>query len=54
MDEIDTFKVAALDTMQKTVTALTTEITKSQAYLDRVQARQTSGSASDAGGTGAR
>ena len=26
MDEIDTFKVAALDTMQKTVTALTTEI----------------------------
>ena len=36
MDEIDTFKVAALDTMQKTVTALSAEITKSQAYLDRV------------------
>src|SRR5262245_19428816 len=35
MDEIDTFKVAALDNMQKTVTALSTEITKSQAYLDR-------------------
>jgi uncharacterized protein YaaN involved in tellurite resistance len=36
MDEIDTFKVAALDTMQKTVTALSTEIAKSQGYLDRV------------------
>jgi uncharacterized protein YaaN involved in tellurite resistance len=35
MDEIDTFKVAALDTMQKTITALSAEITKSQAYLDR-------------------
>ncbi len=40
MDEIDTFKVAALDTMEKTVTALSTEITKSQAYLDRVRARE--------------
>ena len=37
MDEIDTFKVAALDTMQKTVTALSTEITKSQGYLDRTR-----------------
>jgi len=35
MDEIDTFKVAALDTMEKTVTALSTEISKSQTYLDR-------------------
>jgi uncharacterized protein YaaN involved in tellurite resistance len=40
MDEIDTFKVAALDTMQKTVTALSTEITKSQTYLDRVRSRE--------------
>ena len=40
MDEIDTFKVEALDTMQKTVTALSTEITKSQAYLDRVRAQR--------------
>src|SRR4029078_3169935 len=31
MDEIDTFKVAALDTMQKNVTALYTEIDKSTA-----------------------
>jgi uncharacterized protein YaaN involved in tellurite resistance len=47
MDEIDTFKVQALDTMQKTVTALSTEITKSQAYLDRVRANETQGSPID-------
>jgi uncharacterized protein YaaN involved in tellurite resistance len=40
MDEIDSFKVAALDTMQKTVTALSAEITKSQAYLDRVHSNE--------------
>ena len=45
MDEIDTFKVAALDTMQKTITALTTEITKSQSHLDRVRANEERGSA---------
>ena len=45
MDEIDTFKVAALDTMQKTVTALSTEIAKSQTYLDRVRANETQGAA---------
>jgi uncharacterized protein YaaN involved in tellurite resistance len=38
MDEIDTFKVAALDNMEKTVTALSTEIAKSQAYIDRARA----------------
>ena len=38
MDEIDTFRIGALDSMQKTVDALSTEITKSQAYLDRVRA----------------
>jgi uncharacterized protein YaaN involved in tellurite resistance len=54
MDEIDTFKVAALDTMQKTVTALTTEITKSQAYLDRVRANETRDGGIDALGTDAR
>ena len=43
MDEIDTFKVAALDSMQKTVTALSSEITKSQSYLDRVRNAETSG-----------
>src|SRR3954452_21479390 len=35
MDEIDTFRLGALDSMQKTVDALSTEIMKSQAYLDR-------------------
>jgi len=40
MDEIDSFKVAALDNMQKTVTALSTEIARSQAYLDRVKASE--------------
>jgi uncharacterized protein YaaN involved in tellurite resistance len=54
MDEIDTFKVAALDTMQKTVTALTDEITKSQAYLDRVRNNETRGAGIDAIGTDAR
>jgi uncharacterized protein YaaN involved in tellurite resistance len=54
MDEIDTFKVAALDTMQKTVTALTSEITKSQEYLDRVRANEARGSGLDAIGTDAR
>ena len=37
MDEIDTFKLRALDNMAKTVEALSTEVTKSQAYLDRVR-----------------
>ena len=40
IDEIDTFKVAALDSMQKTVTALSAEIVKSEAYLDRVRANE--------------
>jgi uncharacterized protein YaaN involved in tellurite resistance len=37
MDEIDTFKLRALDNMAKTVDALSAEVTKSQAYLDRVR-----------------
>ena len=49
MDEIDTFKVAALDTMQKTVTALSTEITKSQAYLDRARSNDSAPAALDTG-----
>jgi uncharacterized protein YaaN involved in tellurite resistance len=39
MDNIDSFKVAALDTMAATIGTLQGEVTKSQAYLDRV-ARQ--------------
>ena len=37
MDEIDSFKLRALDSMAKTVEALSAEVTKSQAYLDRVR-----------------
>jgi uncharacterized protein YaaN involved in tellurite resistance len=40
MDEIDTFKLKALDNMQKTVDALSTEITKSQTYIDRVRSQE--------------
>ena len=52
MDEIDTFKVQALGTMHKTVTALSAEIIKSQAYLDRVRAGETQNAAIDALGSG--
>jgi uncharacterized protein YaaN involved in tellurite resistance len=51
MDEIDTFKVAALDSMQKTVNALSEEITKSQTYIDRVRAADERGTGIDALGT---
>lgn len=40
MDEIDTFKVAALENMRKTVTTLSAEIGKSEVYLDRVRAAE--------------
>jgi uncharacterized protein YaaN involved in tellurite resistance len=36
MDAIDTYKVQALDSMKQTVDALSAEVTKAQAYLDRV------------------
>jgi uncharacterized protein YaaN involved in tellurite resistance len=36
LDEIDTYKVAALDTMQKTVDALGQEIAEAQKHLDRM------------------
>jgi uncharacterized protein YaaN involved in tellurite resistance len=40
MDEVDTFKVKALDSMSKTIDALSTEVTRSQAYLDRARTRE--------------
>jgi uncharacterized protein YaaN involved in tellurite resistance len=40
MDEIDTFKVKALDNMQTTITALETELDKSQTYVNRARAMQ--------------
>jgi len=39
MDEIDGFKLKALDSMSQTVDALTAQIGKAQAYLDRAKAR---------------
>jgi uncharacterized protein YaaN involved in tellurite resistance len=48
MDEIDTFRIGALDSMQKTIGALSAEVTRSQAYLDRVRA--TEAAERDAGG----
>ena len=41
MDEIDTFKVRALDNLSKTIDALSTEIAKSQAYVNRTRAQET-------------
>ena len=43
MDEIDNFRVGALDSMQKTVDALSAEVSKSQLYLDRRRAIEASG-----------
>jgi uncharacterized protein YaaN involved in tellurite resistance len=37
MDEIDSFKLKALDNMSQTVDALTTQIGKAQTYLDRAR-----------------
>ena len=51
MDEIDTFKVKALDSMQKTVTALSVEVERSQAYIDRVRANEERGPGLDALGS---
>ena len=47
MDEIDSFKLKALDNMSQTVDALTTQIGKAQAYLDRARSRD---AGPDAGG----
>ncbi|GAB49871.1 toxic anion resistance protein [Mobilicoccus pelagius] len=40
MDSIDEFKVRALDSMAQTIGVLETEVTKSQAYLDRARASE--------------
>jgi len=44
MDEIDSFKVKALDNMSVTIDALSTQITKAQTYLDRARSRDAAGS----------
>ena len=40
MDMVSTYKVQALDNMQKTVDVLTLEVDKSRSYLDRVRGEQ--------------
>jgi uncharacterized protein YaaN involved in tellurite resistance len=47
MDAIDTFKAEALSSMAQTVTALQTEIDKSQSYLNRVRAGDVGGRAAE-------
>jgi uncharacterized protein YaaN involved in tellurite resistance len=37
MDSIDTFKVAALESMRKSIDALSTEVAKAKVYLDRAR-----------------
>ena len=51
MDAIATFKGKSLESMQKTVTALSTEVTKARTYLDRVRQQQSAAAltANDAG-----
>ena len=43
MDEIDTFKVKALDNLEKTINSLETEIDKSQTYINRARAQEGGG-----------
>jgi uncharacterized protein YaaN involved in tellurite resistance len=47
MDEIDTFKVKALDNMQKTIDALSTQIAQSKSYVDRVRAQDAAAAGGD-------
>ena len=52
MDEIDTFKVKALDTMSVTINSLQTEIDKSRSYINRTRAQEAAGT-NDTEGSGA-
>jgi uncharacterized protein YaaN involved in tellurite resistance len=52
MDEIDTFKVKALDNMQTTITALQTELDKSQSYVNRARALSAKDAAEESGSSG--
>jgi uncharacterized protein YaaN involved in tellurite resistance len=52
MDMIDAYKLQALDSMQKTIDALTGEVTKAQAYLERAHNAPASEALASAGGRG--
>jgi uncharacterized protein YaaN involved in tellurite resistance len=43
LDELDTYKLKALDTMSRTVDAMTTQINRAQPLLDRAKAREEAG-----------
>ncbi len=53
MDEIDTFKVKALDNMETTVNALEAELDKSQSYVNRARALSAKDEAENADGSSA-
>jgi uncharacterized protein YaaN involved in tellurite resistance len=53
MDAIDTYKVAALDSMAATIGTLETETTKARTYLDRVHSNDARDSGAGSGGSGA-
>jgi hypothetical protein len=50
MDSIDAYKLNALDSMKQTIDALSTEVTKAQAYLDRARASSPSDSPTPSAG----
>ena len=52
MDEIDSFKVKALDNMETTINSLETELDKSRAYVNRARAISDKDAADNADGTG--
>jgi uncharacterized protein YaaN involved in tellurite resistance len=49
IDEVDSFKLKALDNMAATITDLTTQVGKAQAYLDRAHSRDEAAAAGDSG-----
>jgi hypothetical protein len=49
MDAIADFKGKALDAMKTTVDTLSSEVTKSRTYLDRVRSEQSSAALTQAG-----
>jgi uncharacterized protein YaaN involved in tellurite resistance len=52
MDMIDAYKLQALDSMQKTIDALTAEVTKAQSYLERARNAPATAAAGPSGGRG--
>jgi uncharacterized protein YaaN involved in tellurite resistance len=49
MDEIDAFKLTALDNMSKTVSELTTQIGKTQSHLERSRSRDAAAARDESG-----